>query len=271
MREKFFILAVILGTIPAIASDCLYGDCGLDLVNEAKEDFLVPNNPPENLWSKNISAVATVISEDQETKITSTDYCPFDTELECEIWRTKPMVSEVVAPRSKQIQDGYMTEFLSAVESGICITGDHPAAAPFLQRYKQLVQSARSCCTEGMTYSLRDSGASKGLVYKNLVDDANFYNMYDRCLMTTDNEINATYQDEEELATMAKNVRNECLCRSRSWYTAMLAPFVDAWRASPTFAASPFYWTYTDGVGRTVDVSINNDVETVLRLLEKCP
>lgn len=254
---------------PAMASDCLDSDCGLNIATvEETEEFLVPNRPADDLWGKSTTAVVTK----QETKIINTDeYCPFDTELECEIWRTKPIVREVVAPRSKQIQDGYMNEFLSVVESGICITGDHPAAAPFLNRYKSLMQSARACCTEGMTYSLRDSGASKGLVYKTIVDDANFYNMYDRCLMTNDNEINALYEDEEELADMAKDVRNECLCRSRDWYQSMLAPFVDAWRASPTFAASPFYWTYTDGVGRTVEVSINNDVETVLRLLENCP
>ena len=70
---------------------------------------------------------------------------------------------------------------------------------------------------------------------------------------------------------MVTGVRNECLCHSKQWYRNLLEPFIDAWRQDLNFAASEFEWSYTDGVGRTVDVSINDDVETVLKLLDRCP
>lgn len=277
MREKIFILvfaSLCAFTRTVVASDCPDGDCGLPESVAQVEEILDPQMPTGNLWMNDMPMVSTwdagFTEKSCDSDFIKTEYCPFDTEIECEIWRTKPTVREVVAPRSKQIQSGYMDDFLAVFSSCGEIDGNHPAAAPFLGRYKMLMQSARACCTEGINYSLRASGASDGLIYKYMVDDANFYNMYDRCLMTNDANIIETYQDGKT-AKMTMNVRNECLCRGRAWFTAMLSPFIEAWRLSPDFAASKFYWTYKDGVGRPVDVSINDDVETVLNLLKQCP
>ena len=88
--------------------------------------------------------------------------------------------------------------------------------------------------------------------------------------MTTDDEIDAQYP-ETATASVIADVRNGCLCRGREWFRAMLAPFVDAWNASPEFAASQFLWTYTDGLQRQITVSINNDVRNVLDQLDVCP
>ena len=199
-----------------------------------------------------------------------TDGCPFETMAECKIWRRKPIMREIVAPRSPRIRYEKMDNILAEIDYNGELDANSPTAIPLMNRYHLLMKSARACCTEGITYSLRNAGASDGLVYKFLVDDANFYNVGDRCLMMTDSEIGSgTYMDAT--SDMISDVRRGCLCRSRNWYTSLLQPFIDAWRISPTFAESPFYWTYTDGVGRAVTVSINNDVQNVLDTLATCP
>lgn len=270
MRERsliFSIIAVIACTSGAVASDC--GDADCDITATEVEELLVPERPSDNLWLDTV--VTPEIYEVTSCEITPNDaLCPFDTETECEIWRTKPTVREVVAPRSPKIHEIKMQEFLCAFREHGYINGDDPTAKPFLERYKMLMESARTCCTAGINYNLRVAGASRGLLYKFMVDDANFYNMYDRCLMTNDVDIAATY-NKEQTTRMVTGVRNECLCHNKQWYRNLLAPFVDAWRQDLSFAASEFEWSYTDGVGRTVDVSINDDVETVLKLLDRCP
>lgn len=270
MRERsliFSVIALIAGISVAGASDC--GDADCDITATEVEELLIPERPSENLWLDTIELPK--ICESELCTVTNNDnLCPFDTDIECEIWRTKPTVREIVAPRSPKIHDIKMDEFLCAFRETGDITGDHPAAAPFLERYKMLMESARACCGTGINYNLRAAGASQGLLYKFMVDDANFYNMYDRCLMTNDANIAATY-NKEQTARMVASVRNECLCRNKQWYRNLLEPFIDAWRQDLNFAASEFEWSYTDGVGRTVDVSINDDVETVLKLLDRCP
>ena len=228
------------------------------------EELLAPNRPTENLWMD---------AQDMTTAISiafNDDGCPFETETECNIWRRKPIIRETVSPRSPKLRDDKMIEFLSGLDCSGEIDANSTAAAPLVARYKMLMNSARACCTEGMTYSLRRAGASDGLVYKFMSDDANFYNIGNRCLMTTDAELDAQY-GETATASVIADVRNGCLCRGREWFTAMLAPFVDAWNASPEFAASPFMWTYRDGLNRAVTVSINTDVRNVLNQLTQCP
>ena len=199
-----------------------------------------------------------------------TDGCPFETMAECKIWRRKPIVREVVAPRSPKIRYEKMDDILAEVDCSGELDANSTAAAPLLNRYRLLMKSARACCTTGITYSLRRVGASDGLIYKFLSDDVNFYNVGDRCLMMTDSEIDSgSYRDAT--SAMITDVRNGCLCRDRDWFASLLQPFVDAWRISPDFANSPFYWTYIDGVGREVTVSINDDVQNVLDTLATCP
>ena len=198
------------------------------------------------------------------------DGCPFDTETECNIWRRKPVIRETVSPRSPQIRAINMSEIIFTVNQTGDLDANSVAAAPLLERYKMLMRSAAACCTEGMKYSLKQAGASDGLIYKFLADDANFYNIGGRCLMMSDAEIDEKYSGTATAATIA-DVRNGCLCRGRQWFSAMLAPFVDLWNMSPAFEQSPFYWTYIDGLQREVTVAINDDVQNVLDQLATCP
>ena len=199
-----------------------------------------------------------------------TDGCPFDSETECQIWRRKPMIRETVAPRSAQIRPELMEAFIAQLKTGKPVQATDPVAAPLLERYKILMRSAQACCTDGMAYSLKKAGASDGLIYKFLVDDANFYGLGTRCLMTTDAEFDKNYPNTAT-AAVAADVRNGCLCRGRQWFQAMLAPFRDVYSAAPDFAQSKFDYTYTDGLKRRITVSINNDVQNVLNQLEMCP
>ena len=252
-----------------------------DTMNDAAEtrarieELLAPSRPSENLWVDdakpcNVAYTAQDLSETIAATFGPSDGCPFETETECSIWRRKPIIRETVSPRSPKIRNDKMSDFLSEISCTGNIDANSPTAAPLIERYKMLMNSARACCTEGMIYSLRRAGASDGLVYKFMSDDANFYNIGGRCLMTTDDEIDARYP-ETATASVIADVRNGCLCRGREWFRAMLAPFVDAWNASPEFATSQFLWTYTDGLQRQITVSINDDVRNVLNQLDVCP
>ena len=248
------------------------------------EELLAPNRPSENLWTDDCTeSVATetinvvpkpqYVAQDMTQIVAaafSDDGCPFETETECNIWRRKPIIRETVSPRSPKLRDAKMGEFIAAASCNTDITADDPAAAPLVERYKMLMNSARACCTDGMVYSLKQAGASDGLVYKFMADDANFYGLGARCLMMTDADLDAKYPNTAT-ASVAADVRNGCLCRGRQWFEAMLAPFKDAYNAAPGFAASKFNYTYTDGLQRKITVSINNDVQNVLNQLEMCP
>ncbi|MBO4700906.1 MAG: hypothetical protein J5620_04130 [Alphaproteobacteria bacterium] len=249
------------------------------------EELLSPNRPVGNLWldgapTEPCDTVETSFApdpkytaQDMSTPIRTAfgdDGCPFETETECNIWRRKPIIRETVSPRSPKIRADKMYEILSSANCNGELDANSAAAAPLVERYKMLMNSARACCVEGMKYSLRKAGASDGLIYKFMSDDANFYNIGERCLMMNDTELDEKYPETATAAVIA-DVRNGCLCRGRQWFTAMLAPFVEAWNASPEFAQSPFYWTYTDGLNRQITVSINDDVQNVLNQIAVCP
>ena len=246
------------------------------------EELLTPQKPTENLWLDGSAETCAATSFAPDPKYTAQDMsvqikaafgddgCPFETETECNIWRRKPIIRETVSPRSPKIRADKMYEILSSANCNGELDANSPAAAPLVERYKMLMNSARACCTEGMKYSLKNAGASNGLIYKFMADDANFYNIGERCLMMNDTELGEKYP-ESATATVIADVRNGCLCRGRQWFTAMLAPFVEAWHASPEFAQSPFYWTYTDGLNRQITVSINDDVQNVLDQIATCP
>ena len=103
------------------------------------------------------------------------------------------MVRENVSPRSPRVRAAKMDEFINVARCDMALRADNPVAAPLLDRYKTLMRASRACCTDGMTNALRDAGASDGLIYKFLSDDANFYNIGARCLMTTDAELDTKY------------------------------------------------------------------------------
>lgn len=269
------------------------------------EELLAPKKPSGNLWFakseteqsglKLTAPTATVAervqaytSKDKKTIAPKPEYtaqdmtviieeafgvddgCPFETETECEIWRRKPIVRETVSPRSKKLRDINMAEFVDVAYCNKDIDASHPVAAPLLNRYKMLMRSAQACCTDGMAHALKNAGASDGLVYKFLADDANFYGFGARCLMMTDYDLDTKYPNTAT-AVVAADVRNGCLCRGRQWFSAMLAPFQQAYDALPEFKDAKFNYTYQDGLKRTITVSINNDVQNVLKQLEQCP
>ena len=232
------------------------------------DELLTPQKPQFDLWADNYTAQD--MTEIVRLTFEPSDGCPFDTETECEIWRRKPIGRETVSPRSPRIRDDAMAEFISAAKCSGNIDASDPVAAPLLDRYKMLMRSANACCTDGLVYALKRAGASDGLIYKFMADDANFYGFGSRCLMMTDDEFDTNYPNTATAAITA-DVRNGCLCRGRQWFSAMLAPFKQAYDAAPEFANQKFYYTYTDGLQRTVTVSVNNDVQNVLKQLELCP
>ncbi|MBO4626278.1 MAG: hypothetical protein J5679_03350 [Alphaproteobacteria bacterium] len=232
------------------------------------DEFLAPQKPQFDLWAEKYTA------QDMTDVVNATfgesDGCPFETETECEIWRRKPIVRETVSPRSPLIRDDAMAKFIDSAKCNSEIDASAPVAAPLLERYKMLMRSANACCTDGLAYALKRAGASDGLVYKFMADDANFYGFGSRCLMMTDEELDKKYPNTAT-AAVAADVRNGCLCRGRQWFEAMLAPFKQAYSAVPEFANQKFYYTYTDGLQRQTTVSINNDVKNVLDQLAVCP
>ena len=231
------------------------------------DEILAPQRPQFDLWSEHYTAQD--MTEIVESTFGASDGCPFDTETECEIWRRKPIVRETVSPRSPRIRSDALEAFVDAAKCSN-ISANDTVSAPLLDRYKMLMRSANACCTDGMVYALKRAGASDGLVYKFLADDANFYGFGSRCLMMTDDELDKKYPNTST-AAIAADVRNGCLCRGRQWFEAMLAPFKQVYSVAPEFANQKFYYTYTDGLQRQTTVSVNNDVQNVLKQLEWCP
>lgn len=265
------------------------------------EELLAPRRPTDNLWINGPATQpvahaaptadapcnttdttpaaeshyvprAEYTAQDMRRAVVTTfgDGCPFETQTECEIWRRKPIIRETVSPRSPNILPDRMDAFIAAARCDADIDASADVAAPLLARYKMLMRSANACCTDGMVYALRTSGASNALIYKFMADDANFYGFGSRCLMMSDGDLDRDYPNTAT-AAVAADVRNGCLCRGRQWFNAMLAPFVTAYNAAPDFANAKFYYTYTDGLGRKITTSINNDVQNVLHQLAMCP
>jgi hypothetical protein len=240
---------------------------------ERVEELLAPKKPSDNLWATlnfNSAYTAQDMTNVVDDAFGNNDGCPFDTDTECEIWRKKPIVRETVSPRSPKIRDEKLYSFIASAACNSDITASHPDAKPLLERYKMLMASAQACCTDGMAYSLQQAGAGNDLIYKFLSDDANFYGFGSRCLMMTDHDLDTQYPNTAT-AVVAADVRNGCLCRGRQWFKAMLAPFEQAYRALPEFKNADFYYTYKDGLQREVTVSVNNDVQNVLKQLDQCP
>lgn len=237
------------------------------------EELLAPRKPSNSLWFDNAtpSDTTVVISDTFDFNVTHIDNsCPFETDTECQIWRKKPIVRETVSPRSPKLRDAHIDAFIDAASCDTHITANADVAKPLLARYKLLMQSAQACCTDGMAYELRQAGASDDLIYKFLVDDANFYGFGARCLMTTDYDLDTKYPNTATAVVVA-DVRNGCLCRGRQWFEAMLAPFQQVYNIMPEFQDMLFNYTYTDGLGREITVSVNNDVQNVLKQLSQCP
>jgi len=200
-----------------------------------------------------------------------TSECPFNTDLECHIWRTKPHVRETVAPRRPVLAADRMDNIIAALQCDGHLDANDPDAAPLLARYKLLMAASNSCCRDGITYHLRRAGATPGLVYKFVLDDANFYGFGARCLMMSDADLSASFAGGTATAETVADVRNACLCPGRAWFNSLLAPFGQIYAAVPWWENHPFEFTYTDGLQRQITVDINRDVRNVMNQLASCP
>lgn len=196
--------------------------------------------------------------------------CPFSQPKECAVWIRKPVVSETVSPRSKYLRTGIMCDISDKIAENPNISANDKTMAPLLSRYRVLMRASQSCCTGGITYKLKKAGATNELIYKFLSDDANFSGFGNKCLVMTDSQIDST-DKYEATAGMIADVRNGCLCKSKSTIKALLAPFEQLYKEYPAFADAPFEYKHYDGVGRAVKDSVNTDVQNVLKQLEMCP
>lgn len=232
---------------------------GADVDTESEIEKLLAPHKPKNHWSDD--------SVELGLMPVPQNLCPFETEPECAIWVRKPHVKETVANRRGTINS---QNFDAIIRAGNNISADDKIAAPLVSRYKALQAAARVCCTDGITYELKAAGATDGLVYKFLMDDANFYQFGDRCLMITDEEFDNKYTNVAT-ANVVADVRNGCLCRRREWFKSLLKPFDDIYKQAPEFQDAEFIYNYTDGLQREISTSINSDVINVLNQLDKCP
>ena len=195
--------------------------------------------------------------------------CPFDTAAECEIWVRKPTVRETVAPRAPRLRQLNVDTLVALIRTGIEITPEVQDAKPLVARYNALRAMSRACCSSGMIHRLETAGASQDLIYKFMVDDANFYGFGQRCLMMPDAHLDKFLNTAT--ARVVADVRNGCLCRNKQWFRTLLAPFQQIGAEAPEFASQRFAYTYMDGLNREVTTSINTDVKAVLNQLEHCP
>ncbi len=196
--------------------------------------------------------------------------CPFETVNECEIWRTKPAVNETTFVYDGDLTDPQIYEIMDYISCNPEITGNNIMAKPLVDRYKMLMNAANACCTDGMVYQLKTSGADEDLIYTFLINDTNFYNIGDRCLFMNDDELDDRAENTQTAEVIA-DVRNGCLCNAKEMYKSMLEPFYILYYMMPDFRYYPFAYTYTDGLKRDNTVSINQDIQKVMVQLQNCP
>lgn len=261
MKNKISFLAAIIaafGINTVNASECIDDDCDLYEIIEDSE-FLDPQEIHESIWIESENATCEI------------NYaCPFDSESECEIWYKKPVYNQAVAPRAPHLNTVRTDDILYAIENYEDFNANEPVAEPLLMRYKMLMRASKSCCTEGIIYKLQEKKSSEKQIYQFLKDDANIFGIGTRCLVTTNDNILKKYSNNVD-NKMVTDVRNSCLCKNRIWFESLLEPFKDIYKEAPNFESQPFNYTYIDSLNRQITVSINEDVQNVVNLLEYCP
>ncbi len=226
----------------------------------------------ENVSIKNLDEMLVEIHKNSEEVIyeTSGVYCPFETEEECMVWFKKPHVRESVLPIFRTTTDQQIEDLIALIRSGEEITSDTPEAQFLVDRYKLLAKNSQSCCSDGMVDQLQRAGASEDLIYKFLVDDANFYQLGQRCLFVNDLDLNEKFPNTAT-SIMVADVRNTCLCQQKQKFKDILGDFVTIYNEEPEFGRQPFEYTYRDGLGRTMKVSIMRDITNIIKQIEACP
>ena len=284
------VLSVVVGAGYARASDCVGDDCDLEnpfFDTEITEtvDVLQPVEHSENLWIEVETESDDSCDECYDTEVVDmveidsnadTEFCeydnncPFDTDAECAIWFKKPVYKTSVAPRAPHLSpvktDGILYTLLFQGD----ISANDELAKPLLNRYLSLMRASKECCTEGIIYKMRENKAKDKNIYEFLKDDANSYGLTSRCLVMDNGDFVDDYS-YGVTGSMASDVRNSCLCKNRKWFDSLLEPFYDIYQMAPGFEYTPFFYTYLDGMQREVTVSVNEDVQNVMEMLQYCP
>ena len=257
-------------------------DYSINIEKTTLDEALNPSKPKKNIWEKEETKEKQIVSMfsseinnvnkiNYKEEIPEIDYfCPFETEFECIVWNKKPQVNEIVTTKSPNIRKSKIDNILFAIKENKDINARDEVFEPLIDRYKVLMRTARTCCTEGMIYKLKEAGASSKLIYKFLFDDANFYNIGNRCLMMSDKDLDEKFSNTETSNVVA-DVRNKCLCKGRDWLKFTLAPFIEIYKKEPNFINSDFIYSYTDGLNRKITISINKDINNILNQLNVCP
>ena len=263
------VMIVAFGINYAHASECVGEECEILMPAIINQDIDAtgggePVVYEEVLWS--------VHDEPQVCEDTCEwDYnCPFETYEECEVWYKKPVYNESVNPRARHLSPVKMDDILFAINTEKDFSGNSAAAAPLVERYKILMRASKACCTEGIIHKLHTIKAKDKNIYDFLKDDANRFAVGERCLVLTNDDIARTYSNGVN-GEMVRDVRNTCLCKNKKWFQSLLAPFNDVYQRAPQFESTPFFYTYIDGMQRQITVSINDEVQKVVDMLQTCP
>lgn len=293
------ILAIVCSSNFANASDCVGEDCDIETFFDEEIDVLQPMEQTENLWSdytedyteEEVVVEQPVVSVDEEIIVKEDeedvveyvdgmgycgyDYnCPFDTVWECNVWYKKPVYKETVAPRSPHLNPVKIDGIINMLTFQGYISANDALAKPLLERYQMMMRASNACCSEGIIYKLRNANKKdkkiNEKIYEFLKDDANEYNLGERCLVMTNGEIYDAYS-YGLTGEMVADVRNLCLCKNRQWFDTLLEPFYDLYQTAPEFQSMPFSYTYLDSMQREKTVSVNQDVQNVMDLLGFCP
>ena len=273
------LLVIAFGINPIIASECIDEDCELDdavvvatVIEEDAPDILEPIDPAQNFWIDDDFSYD-IESDDEICEIDESIYnynCPFDTTAECEVWYTKPIYNESVAPRAPHLSSVKTDGILATLTFSGTIDANDDLAKPLLERYQILMRASHACCSEGIIYKMRQKGAKDAEVYQFLKDDANEFAVASRCMVMNDDEIAHSYSNGVT-GQMIADVRNACLCKNRQWFESLLEPFFDIYERAPLFADRPFVYSYTDSMQRDITVYVNDEIQTTSGLLGACP
>lgn len=253
MKNKISILIAAIsaiGTTGTFASECIGSDCEIASVIQST---IIVEPLPKKMCS------------DCERKD-----CPFDNKADCEIWHKKPTYKQNAYPRAPHFNCAITDDILYAINSTSDLSANEKVSKPLLERYLMLQRASESCCEAGIIHKMRQNGADEEDIYNFLKDDANYYAIKTRCLMTANDEISDKYSYGVD-GKMIFDVRNACLCKNKDWFNDLISPFKDIYKHAPQFMSMDFNYKYTDTMKRDICVSVNKDIQTTMNLLESCP
>ena len=271
MKNKISFLAAVViltGANFANASECVGDDCDFQPIvfEESLEpmDFSVITEPEQIVTEYESCAY------ESEPACVYDYNCPFNTAEECAVWYKKPIYKTNLTPRAPHFSDVRVDDMLYAIYGNYDITANEETMSPLLERYLILMRASRACCSEGIIYKMRQSGADDKAVYEFLKDDANYYAVASRCMVMNDDEFADSYS-HGVTKKMAIEVRNACLCKNRQWFETLLQPFFDVYYRAPMFEDRPFSYSYIDDMQRPITVYINEEVHDTMGLINACP